>query len=71
MNNTMRQMAGAVGTALLVSVMTTQAIPEQGIQGALHGVNVSFIVAGIIAIAGWILAFFIKAGKSGEEEQTA
>lgn len=69
MNNTMRQMAGAVGTALLVSVMTTQAIPEQGIQGALHGVNVSFIVAGVLAIAGWILSFFIKAGGPGKEEQ--
>ncbi|TCT26502.1 EmrB/QacA subfamily drug resistance transporter [Melghiribacillus thermohalophilus] len=71
MNNTFRQMAGAIGTALLVSVMTTRAIPEQGVQGALHGVNVSFIVAGILAIAGWILSFFIQSGKPGEKQATS
>ncbi|MFD2630174.1 DHA2 family efflux MFS transporter permease subunit [Oceanobacillus kapialis] len=60
MNNTMRQVAGAVGTALLVTVMTTSAIPDQGINGMIHGVNVSFIVAGITAIIGLVLAFFIK-----------
>ncbi len=60
MNNTMRQVAGAVGTALLVSVMTTQAEPSEGVTGLIHGVNVSFIVAGIIAIVGLVLSFFIR-----------
>ncbi|MFD1040457.1 DHA2 family efflux MFS transporter permease subunit [Virgibacillus byunsanensis] len=60
MNNTMRQIAGAVGTALLVTVMTTSAIPDAGVEGLIHGVNVSFIVAGIFAIIGLILAFFIR-----------
>ncbi|MBA2174945.1 multidrug efflux MFS transporter [Halobacillus locisalis] len=60
MNNTMRQVSGAVGTALLVSVMTTQANPSEGVTGLIHGVNVSFIVAGVIAIVGFIMAFFIK-----------
>ncbi len=65
MNNTMRQVAGAVGTALLVSVMTTQADPAEGITGLIHGVNVSFIVAGIIAIAGLGMSFFIKNSRPG------
>nr|WP_255326118.1 MDR family MFS transporter [Virgibacillus sp. CM-4] len=60
MNNTMRQVAGAVGTALLVSVMTNSAIPEEGLNGMIHGVNVSFIVAGVFAIIALILSFFIK-----------
>ncbi|SFL36673.1 drug resistance transporter, EmrB/QacA subfamily [Gracilibacillus orientalis] len=60
MNNTMRQMAGALGTALLVSVMMNQAIPTDGLAGMIHGANVSFMVAGIISIGGFILAFFIK-----------
>lgn len=60
MNNTMRQVSGAVGTALLVTIMTNQAIPEQGVNGLIHGVNVSFIVAGLLAIAALILSFFIK-----------
>ncbi|WP_188456295.1 DHA2 family efflux MFS transporter permease subunit [Virgibacillus oceani] len=65
MNNTMRQVSGAVGTALLVSVMTNNAIPEQGISGLIHGVNVSFIVAGVIGIIGLVLAFFIKNSRPG------
>ncbi|SEQ36730.1 drug resistance transporter, EmrB/QacA subfamily [Virgibacillus subterraneus] len=60
MNNTMRQIAGAVGTALLVSVMTNNAIPDEGIPGLVHGVNVSFIVAGFISLVGLALSFFVK-----------
>ncbi|MDX8045794.1 MDR family MFS transporter [Gracilibacillus sp. S3-1-1] len=60
MNNTMRQMSGALGTALLVSVMISHAIPEDGLSGMIHGVNMSFLVAGFISVVGFILAFFIK-----------
>ncbi|MBD1221608.1 DHA2 family efflux MFS transporter permease subunit [Virgibacillus halodenitrificans] len=70
MNNTMRQVAGAVGTALLVTVMTNSAIPEQGVHGFIHGVNVSFIVAGVFAVIALILAFFIKGSRS-EIKQSA
>ncbi|WP_208590178.1 MDR family MFS transporter [Gracilibacillus suaedae] len=68
MNNTMRQMAGALGTALLVSVMMNQAIPADGLAGMVHGVNVSFMVAGVISIAGFVLAFFIKNSIPGNAE---
>ncbi len=60
MNNTMRQVSGAVGTALLVTVMANGAIPDEGVEGMIHGVNVSFIVAGITALIGLGLSFFIK-----------
>ena len=60
MNNTMRQVAGAIGTALLITVMTNNFIPSEGVQGMIHGVNVSFMVAGIFAIIGLVLSFFIK-----------
>lgn len=60
MNNTFRQVAGAVGTAILVTVMATSAIPDEGINGLIHGVNVSFFVAGIIALIGFCLTFTIK-----------
>ncbi|WP_164669722.1 MDR family MFS transporter [Virgibacillus doumboii] len=65
MNNTMRQVSGAVGTALLVSVMTNNKIPGEGVSGEIHGVNVSFIVAGVFAIIGFIMAFFIKNSRPG------
>ena len=63
MNNTMRQVAGTVGTALLVTVMTSNALPEQGVNGLIHGVNVSFAVAGISAGIGLLLALLIKRGR--------
>ncbi|SIS40069.1 DHA2 family efflux MFS transporter permease subunit [Salimicrobium flavidum] len=60
MNNTMRQIAGAVGTGLLVSVMSSGAIPGEGAAGMVEGVNTSFVVAAAISLVGFILAFFIK-----------
>ncbi|ASK60989.1 MFS transporter [Virgibacillus phasianinus] len=63
MNNTMRQVAGAVGTALLVTVMTNNFDLNEGVKGMVHGVNVSFIVAGIFAIIGLVMSFFIKSSR--------
>jgi EmrB/QacA subfamily drug resistance transporter len=71
MNNTMRQVSGAVGTALLVTVMTTAAQPDRGVEGLIHGVNVSFIVAGISAVVGLFLAFFVKDKKPKRVKSTA
>ncbi|MCA0172542.1 MDR family MFS transporter [Bacillus sp. RAR_GA_16] len=67
MNNTMRQVSGAVGTALLVTVMSQAAQPSRGVEGLVHGVNVSFIVAGISAIVGLVMAFFIRQPKADQE----
>lgn len=60
MNNTFRQVAGSVGTAVLVTVMVTAAIPDGTLSGVIHGVNVSFIVAGLISAFGLLLSFRIK-----------
>ncbi|GAB3797560.1 DHA2 family efflux MFS transporter permease subunit [Virgibacillus kimchii] len=60
MNNTLRQMSGAVGTAMLVSVMTYQAIPGEGVMGEIHGVNMSFFVAALLAVGGFIISLFIR-----------
>lgn len=65
MSNTMRQIAGAVGTALLVSVMTNNKIPGEGVSGEIHGVNISFVVAGVFAVIGFVLSFFIKNSRPG------
>ncbi|MBH0229672.1 MDR family MFS transporter [Halobacillus yeomjeoni] len=64
MNNTMRMVAASVGTAILVTVMTsttqnaqnTPAIEYPGI----HGVNVAFIVVTALSLAGILLAVFVK-----------
>lgn len=60
MNNTFRQASGAIGTAMLVTIMATSAIPSEGVEGLIHGVNMSFIVAGVISVFGLILSFYIK-----------
>lgn len=60
MNNIFRQTSGAIGTAIFVTVMAKAAIPEKGVIGAVHGVNVSFIFAGILAAVGFLLSFKIK-----------
>ncbi|UJL45634.1 multidrug efflux MFS transporter [Virgibacillus sp. NKC19-16] len=59
-NNTFRQVSGSIGTAVLVTIMTTTAIQDDTVNGIIHGVNVSFIVAAITAILGFILSFKLK-----------
>lgn len=65
LNNTMRQVAASVGTAVLVTVMTGTALDPatHGVQGAIHGVNIAFIVAGSVAVVGFIGAFFIRGSR--------
>ena len=60
MNNTFRQVAGSIGTAVLVTVMAMATIQEKATEGAIHGVNISFVVAGITALVGFILSFKLK-----------
>jgi EmrB/QacA subfamily drug resistance transporter len=86
MNNTMRQVAASIGTALLVTVMTnttknrmhdlasaggeTARVPKQQMmEAAIHGLNVSFLVATGFALLGFILSFFIKRAKFVDEEE--
>ncbi|WP_020006797.1 MDR family MFS transporter [Salinicoccus albus] len=68
MNNTMRQIAGALGTAMLISVMAHTMNPETGVDGMVQGVNHSFMVASILSLAGFILAFWIHKPKKLPEE---
>ncbi|TVT27822.1 multidrug efflux MFS transporter [Salinicoccus cyprini] len=60
MNNTMRQIAGAVGTALLVSIMTHTGDPTAGLEGMIEGVNTAFLVAAIISLIGLLLSFALR-----------
>lgn len=67
-NNTLRQVAGSVGTAVLVTVMTvtTRDPAEYGAEGMVHGANVAFLVSAFISAAGLIAAFFLT-NSHGEE----
>lgn len=66
MNNTMRQVAASIGTAVLITVMTTAALdsgPSASASDLIHGVNVAFWVSTVISLFAVILSFFIKETK--------
>src|SRR5699024_3927560 len=60
MNNTMRQVDGAMGTALLVTVMTTTVRPDEVIDSMMHIVHMSFLVDGITAVIDIVLPCFVN-----------
>ncbi|MFC0470377.1 DHA2 family efflux MFS transporter permease subunit [Halalkalibacter kiskunsagensis] len=70
MDNTMRMMAASVGTAILVTVMTTTAMSAEHRPDIsypdIHGVNIAFLVVSVLSLFALILSFFIKYGKSAE-----
>ena len=69
-NNTLRQVAGSVGTAVLVTVMSmaTRDPAVYGMEGLVHGANISFLVASIVSAIGLVGAFFIR-NSHGEDTE--
>jgi EmrB/QacA subfamily drug resistance transporter len=86
-SNTVRQVAGAVGTSLLVTVMTNQTkthlqdmmasgatsapSPQMIAEAAIQGINDAYLVIVGIGVIGLILSFFIKKVKQAGEEHAA
>lgn len=66
MNNTFRQISGAVGTAVLVTITITAA-SGSSVEGAIHGVNIAFLVAGSIAALGLLLSLRVRDPKTKEQ----
>lgn len=64
MNNTFRQMAGAIGTAIFIALMTAFTISNKGLEGIVHGVNISFLGATLITVIAFLLSFKISSSKS-------
>jgi EmrB/QacA subfamily drug resistance transporter len=72
MDNTMKMIAASVGTAILVTVMTTVAgnakdNPEISYPD-MYGANMAFIVVSVLSLIGLIISFFIKNEKAEEAE---
>ncbi|RTR27816.1 DHA2 family efflux MFS transporter permease subunit [Robertmurraya yapensis] len=71
MDNTMRQIAASVGTAILVTVMTTSeksAASRELVNPDIYGANVAFIVVAILSLVGLIISFFVKNNGPSQEE---
>ena len=74
--NTVQQVAGAIGTALFISIMssstesyieenvTNPQDPMQLLAGALHGFETTFTVAMIFAVVAIVIALFMKSKKN-------
>ncbi|GAA4719542.1 DHA2 family efflux MFS transporter permease subunit [Brevibacillus fulvus] len=85
MVNTIRMIAGAVGMALFVSIMSDRAathlefFTRQGVpvtdaltrEATAMGINDSFMVATILTIISFVLAFFLKNTAPGEQQEKA
>ncbi|HLS49367.1 MAG TPA: MFS transporter, partial [Actinomycetaceae bacterium] len=73
LNNTLRQIAGSVGTAVLITVMTTTARDPavHGRSGLVHGANVSFLVAGLLALLGVVGSFLIRGSRPTDAKRPA
>lgn len=80
-SNTTRQVAGAIGTSLLVTIMSDRAKthaaemmqngtdPAQiATQAQISGINDAYLVIVFIGIVGFLLSFFIKNVKRGTEK---
>ncbi|MDT2828664.1 MDR family MFS transporter [Enterococcus viikkiensis] len=81
-NNTFRQVASSIGTAILISVLTNvtkdnlpkadllKTLPltykNQAINATLSGYHAAFFVAVIFGIVGFAITFFLKANKKVE-----
>lgn len=75
-NSMLNQVSGAIGTALLITVMQNRmnsklsdvANPDTAAmnQAMLDGINFAFLIATILLTIAWILAFFLKRVTSDE-----
>ncbi|WP_077622790.1 DHA2 family efflux MFS transporter permease subunit [Sediminibacillus massiliensis] len=72
MDNTMRMIAASVGTAILVTVMTTTEEAAQGraeiANPGIYGANIAFVVVSLLSLIGLILSFFVKNRRAEQEE---
>lgn len=73
MDNTLRQIAASVGTAILVTVMTTTTTSvSQGtsvLEAEIQGANISFMVVTALSLVGLVIAIFIKNSDSVRLEE--
>lgn len=72
-NNTFRQVAGSLGTAIIVSASTIVTNMNSGVmtpvQANILGINAAFGVAGLLCLIGFIMVIVLVKNKPGEAAQ--
>ena len=65
-NNTLRQVAGSIGTSLIVTLMRKSTISSgytDPAKAQVYGMNISFACTGALTLVGLIIAFFVVERK--------
>ena len=75
-NNTFRQVAGSLGTAILTSIFAIVSVSLMGSEGptlaGIHGIDVAFgVSAGLCFIGFLLVVIFVKDGSSAEQVSVA
>lgn len=74
MNNTLRQVAASIGTAVLITIMSANASNMQrgteNMDQVIQGVNIAFYVSTGLAFFALVLSFYVK-GTTPTEERSA
>ncbi|MEG2532620.1 MAG: MDR family MFS transporter [Gordonibacter sp.] len=69
-NNTFRQVAGSLGTAVIISVSTIVTNANTGTmtptQANIFGIDMAFAVAGVLCLIGFIMVIFLVKNKPGD-----
>lgn len=72
-NNTLRQVAGSLGTAIVISVsamVQNAATPSMGEQqGMMLGIDIAFMVCAVLVLIGLVLTVIFVKDKPGETER--
>ena len=65
--NTLRQVAGSIGTSIIVTVMSKASLSSgytNPLESSVYGMNVSFATVGFLTLIGLVVAFFTVKKKS-------
>lgn len=69
-NNTLRQVAGSLGTAIVISVYTTVAGANEGamgwVQANMLGIDIAFAVSGTLCLIAFVMVVLLVRNRPGE-----
>ncbi|MFD2473181.1 MDR family MFS transporter [Amycolatopsis silviterrae] len=69
--STLQQVAGALGTAVFVSVATLTSAEHAAVSPDADGLQTAFVVAGCIGLAGLVGAWFVRSTRPEQAEEKA
>ena len=68
-NNTLRQVAGSIGTSIIITIMSKTSASSNisnPLKATVHGMNMSFLSTAVLTLIGVVLTFFVIKSKKAE-----